>query len=332
MAPRVVALAGGVGAARLLRGLVDVVDAGDLTIVVNTGDDCEFYGVHVSPDVDIVTYTLAGIVNPELGYGIEGDSFELIERLGALGHETWFRLGDRDFAHCLHRTLRLREGVGLAAVTDELRRHLGVGPRILPMSEDPCPTLVELEGGGRVHFEEYLIRHGSPDAVKGVDLSAAERATAAPGVVAALQAADRILVCPSNPIVSIAPILAVPGIQRELMANRRPTVAISPIIGSRPVKGPADRLLRGTGTEVSALGVAGLYDDWVDAFVLDRVDAALEADIAALGYRTAVTETLMKTREVSAALARTALGLLQEPLDERLGDLDDDRREPGAGS
>jgi LPPG:FO 2-phospho-L-lactate transferase len=305
----VVALAGGVGAARFLRGLVPAVGPESLTAIVNTGDDCAFYGVHVSPDIDIVTYTLAGRVDTTRGYGIEGDSFALIDQLGALGHEVWFRLGDRDFAICHHRTLRLGEGAGLAEVTDEIRRELGVETRILPMSEDPCPTIVELEGGRRVHFEEYLARDGAPDEVAGVDLSAARAARPGPGVLESLAAADVILVCPSNPVVSIGPILAVPGILGAVSASRAPVVAISPIVGGAPVKGPADRLLRGLGHEVSARGVAALYREFADGFIFDERDADLTGDIAAMGLRPRSMDTIMRDTAASRRLAEAALEL-----------------------
>jgi LPPG:FO 2-phospho-L-lactate transferase len=307
--PNVVALAGGVGAARFLRGLVPAAAPAHPTVIVNTGDDCAFYGVHVSPDVDIVSYTLAGRVDTTRGYGIEGDTFALIDQLGALGHEAWFRLGDRDFAICHHRTLRLGAGAGLAEVTDEIRRNLGVEARILPMSEDPCPTIVELEGGRRVHFEEYLARDGAPDEVAGVDLSAARAARPGPGVLEALAEADAILVCPSNPIVSIGPILAVPGILGAVSASRAPVVAISPIVGGAPVKGPADRLLRGLGHEVSARGVAALYREFADGFIVDQRDAELEGDIAAMGLRTRVMDTIMRDEAASRRLAEAALEL-----------------------
>ncbi len=305
----IVALAGGVGAAKLLRGLVQVVPPDEVTAVVNTGDDCEFYGVHVSPDLDIVTYTLAGVVDSQLGFGIEGDQFNVVERLAKLGHASWFRLGDRDFANCLHRTLRLREGAGLAQVADELRRSHGLSTRLLPMSEDPCPTQVALNDGSAVHFEEYLIRDGAPDAVKSVDLSAAERATPGPGVLQAIAQARVILLCPSNPVVSIGPILAVPGIRDALKAAAAPVVAVSPIIGGAAVKGPAAQLLRGTGSEVSARGVAGLYRDFLDAMVIDQRDAAQADDLAALGMRSAITDTLMVNRAASARVAQTAFDL-----------------------
>ena len=308
-APRVVALAGGVGAARFLAGLVRVIDPDLLTVIGNTGDDLDFYGVHVSPDLDIVTYTLAGRVDREKGYGLAGDSFATVEALGALGHPTWFRLGDRDLATCLHRTLRLREGAGLAAVTDEVRRAYRVAVRILPMSEAACPTYVILRGGRRVHFEEYLARDGAPDDVEDVDLGAARAATAAPGVLDAIRAADVILVCPSNPVVSIGPIVAVRGVLEAITASQAPVVAVSPIIGGAPVKGPADRLLRGIGVEVSARGVAGFYRDWVNGFVIDQRDAAQQRDVEALGLAVRVTDTVMRNPEAAANLASEALQL-----------------------
>ena len=306
---RVVALAGGVGAARFLAGLVRATPPEEVAAIVNTGDDMTFYGVHVSPDVDIVTYTLAGRVDRTRGYGIEGDTTALVDTLGALGHETWFRLGDRDFAHCHHRTLQLAAGVGLGAIADELRRAQGVASRILVMSEDPCPTNVVLAGGRSVHFEEYLARDGAPDDVADVDLSAAQRARPGPGVLDAIANAEVILFCPSNPIVSIGPILAVPGVREAIAAATAPVVAISPIIGGAPVKGPADRLLRGLGHEVSARGVAALYGDLLDGYVLDTRDAGQADEVEARGVRTAVVDTLMRSPEVATDLARHALAL-----------------------
>jgi len=279
-----------------------VVEPSEITAIVNTGDDRVFYGVHVSPDLDIVTYTLAGRVDARRGYGLEGDSYEMVDALGALGHECWFRLGDRDFANSQHRTLRLREGAGLARVTDELCRRYGVTTRILPMSEDPCATIVELEGGRRVHFEEYLARDGAPDEVTGVDLGEAR-----------LRDARAILFCPSNPIVSIGPILAMPGVREALKRSRAAIVAISPIVGGAPVKGPADRLMRGVGAEVSARGVAELYRGLIDAFVIDERDAELAADIEAMGIRTRVLDTIMGDVEVAQRLAEAALSLAAYP-------------------
>ena len=313
----VVALAGGVGAARFLRGLVRAVPPEEVCAVVNTGDDREFYGVHVCPDLDIVTYTLAGMVDPERGYGLAGDSFAVVEALGRLGHATWFRLGDRDLATALHRSLRLRQGAGLASVADEVRRAYGVRARLLPMSEEPCPTFVELRGGRRVHFEEYLARDGAPDEVSGVDLSAAARARPGPGVLEALAQARVVLVCPSNPVVSIGPILQLQGLREALRRGGAPVVAISPIVGGAPVKGPADRLLRGIGVEVSARGVARMYEGLADGYVLDRRDASQRRDVEALGLQARVTETWMRDAGVAEALAREALELAARIADAR---------------
>jgi LPPG:FO 2-phospho-L-lactate transferase len=305
----IVSLCGGVGAARFLRGLVRAVEPSEITAIVNTGDDRIFYGVHVSPDLDIVTYTLAGRVDARKGYGLEGDSYEMVDGLGALGHESWFRLGDRDFANSQHRTLRLRESVGLGRVTDELRERYGVATRILPMSEDPCATIVELEGGRRVHFEEYLARDGAPDEVTGVDLGDAQRARPGPGVIDALRGAQTILICPSNPIVSIGPILAMPEVRDVMKRSRAPIVAISPIVGGAPVKGPADRLMRGVGVEVSARGVAEIYRGLIDALIIDERDTNLAADIEAMGIRTQVLDTIMGDVATAQQLAEAALSL-----------------------
>jgi LPPG:FO 2-phospho-L-lactate transferase len=307
----IVALSGGVGAARFLSGLVRVAPPEDVIALVNTGDDREFYGVHVAPDLDIVTYTLAGLVNPSLGYGLAGDSFAIVDALDNLGHEAWFRLGDRDFAYCLHRTLRMQAGAGLAEIADELRRSLGVVPRILPMSEDPCPTLVDLSDGRTMHFEDYMIREGAPDAVRSVDLAAARAAGPAPGVLEAIAAARIIVVCPSNPVVSIGPILAVPGIAEAISRSAAPVVAVSPIVGGAPVKGPASQLLRGIGVDVSALGVARHYRPWIDGYVFDQRDAALEPEVKALGLLTRVTDSMMVNPDAAAHLAAATLELAE---------------------
>ncbi len=311
-AARVVALAGGVGAARFLRGYCAAFPPESLTAIVNTGDDRVFYGVHVSPDVDIVTYTLADRVDPAKGYGLQGDSSAVLEALERFGHPTWFRLGDRDLATCLHRTIRLAEGAGLARIVDEIRRAFGVRAQLLPMSEAPCPTVVELRGGSRLHFEEYLVRDGAPDDVARVDLAAAAAALPAPGVIEAIEAAEVILICPSNPIASIDPILALRGLREAIQRSRAAVVAVSPIVGGAPVKGPADRLLRAAGAEVSARGVAAYYGPLLDGFVLDRRDAAQEPEIRARGLQTRSLDTLMRSREIAASVARAALELAGE--------------------
>jgi LPPG:FO 2-phospho-L-lactate transferase len=307
----VVALAGGVGAARFLRGLVQAMPADEIVAIVNTGDDRRFYGVHVSPDLDIVTYTLAGAVDTEKGYGLTGDTMTLVDRLAELGHESWFRLGDRDFANCLHRTLALENGASLAETADELRRSYRVPLRILPMSNDPCPTLVELSGGRKIHFEEYMVRDGAPSDVESVDLSAAQNARPAPGVLEALRDARAIVVCPSNPVVSIGPILAVPGIHDAIRGADAPVVGVSPIVGGAPVKGPAAQLLRGVGCEVSARGVARLYAPWIDGFVIDERDAAQAEEIRELGIACEATDSMMVSAEVARSLAECVLALAE---------------------
>ncbi len=313
----VVALCGGVGAARFLRGLVQRVSHDELVAVVNTGDDRSFYGVLVCPDLDIVTYTLSGVVDEERGYGLAGDTSKIVDRLEELGHEAWFRLGDRDYANCLHRTLALQQGSSLSAIADELRRAHRVPIRILPMSDDPCPTRVELSGGRKIHFEEYMVRDGAPADVESVDLSAARAARPAPGVLEALGRARILVVCPSNPVVSIAPILALPGVREAIAASPAPVIAVSPIVGGAAVKGPAAQLLRGIGCEVSAAGVARLYARWIDGIVIDQRDREQIGEIESLGLACRAVDSIMRNPDVSSRLAQSVLELAREVADNR---------------
>ena len=299
-------LAGGVGAARFLQGLVQVVPPGDITAIVNTGDDVEFHGLHVSPDIDIVIYTLAALVDQAKGWGIEGDTFACQDFLGRLGEETWFHLGDRDLATCLHRTSLLRAGLTLSEATDRIRRALGVGVRLLPTSDDPVRTEI-VTPDGILPFQEYFVRREQRDEVCEVRLQGIEGASPAPGVLEAIRDADAVLVAPSNPFVSIGTILAVPGIRDALRVRRGSTVAVSPIIGGAAVKGPADRMLRSMGVEPSAYGVATLYPDFVGTFIIDDVDALLAPRIRDLGMEVVVTATLMKGLPEKRALATEAL-------------------------
>jgi LPPG:FO 2-phospho-L-lactate transferase len=308
----VVALAGGVGAARFLTGLVQVVPPEQLTVIVNTGDDRDFFGLRVCPDLDIVTYTLAGRVNRETGWGLADDRFECLGALQQLRSDAWFRLGDRDLATHIHRSERLRSGQTLVEITAGIADSFGVHVELLPMSEDAATTIIVRGDGSRCDFEEYLVRDGSPDDVAQVDLALAERAQPAPGVIEAIRNATQLLICPSNPIVSIAPIRAVRGVEAALR-ERADAVAVSPIIGGRPVKGPADRLLRAQGTEVSARGVAGLYSGITKAMVIDEVDVDQLADLEALGLRALATQTLMTTPEIAKGVAEAALSLCAEP-------------------
>jgi len=303
MAPRpVVVLAGGVGAARFLSGLVQVVAPEQITVIVNTGDDREFFGLRVCPDLDILTYTLAGRVRRETGWGLAGDTFHCLEALRCLGSDAWFQLGDQDLATHIQRSARLRQGATLVEVTREIVTAFGVAVELLPMTEAPAPTRLMRRDREPSDFEEYLVRDGAPDDLEEVDLSAAASAAPAPGVLEALDAAQTLLICPSNPVVSIGTIRAMPALEHRLRA-RRDAVAVSPIIGGRPVKGPADRLLRAVGSEVSALGVAKLYQPIAKAFVIDRVDADLAPAIEALGLRVQITNTLMKNARISRELA-----------------------------
>jgi LPPG:FO 2-phospho-L-lactate transferase len=302
----ITALAGGVGAARFLTGLVELVNQKDLSIIVNTGDDIELFGLHISPDVDIVTYTLAGIVDEEKGWGIRGDTFHCLEALRRFNGETWFNLGDMDLATHIFRTNLLKNGVKLSEVTARVSRLLGLEVAILPMTDDRFETRVLIEEG-LVHFEEYFVKRGGKDEVLGVEFLGGDRAKPAAGVLDAIMEAEKVIVCPSNPIVSIGTILAVDGVRDALRRTDAKKVAVSPIISGAPVKGPADKLMRGLGFEVSAFSVAELYSDFLDAFVLDVADSAEKDRIAKLGIEVEVTNTLMKSLKDKVELARTVL-------------------------
>jgi LPPG:FO 2-phospho-L-lactate transferase len=302
----IVTLAGGVGAARFLEGLVRVVPPEDVVAIVNTGDDFELHGLYISPDLDIVTCTLAGVINPEQGWGIAGDTLACMEWLGRLGAPTWFSLGDRDLALHIRRTELLRAGRTLAEVADQFRRALDVAARILPMSNQPVPTRV-ITPAGEIHFEEYFVQRRAEDEVLGVRFVGVEQARPAPGVLEAIRAAEAVMIAPSNPIVSVGTILAVPGVRAALQETAAPVVAVSPIVGGAAIKGPAGPLMRAMGFEVSARGVAACYRDLADALVIDQVDAALAGDIRALGMRVVITDTIMRGPAEKRALARVAL-------------------------
>ena len=307
----IVALAGGVGAARFLEGLVRVVPPEQVTVIVNTGDDmADFMGLYISPDLDIVTYTLAGIVDPEKGWGVRGDTFHCLEMLGKLGFDTWFRLGDQDLGTHLARTAMLRQGWPLSKATKAISQALGVRCRIIPMTEHWVPTRI-MTDVGLLHFEEYLVRRGAKDQVLDVIYDGVEEAEPAPGVLESIEKADTIIICPSNPVVSIGPILAVQGVRNALREAKAPRVAISPIVGGRPVKGPADKLMAGIGVEVSPLGVAHLYRDFLDILVIDRRDEKHATALEEMGIKPVVTQTLMTSMERKVELARTVLSSAQ---------------------
>ena len=307
---RVVALAGGIGAARFLRGLVRAMDPADLTVVANTGDDLRLHGLAVSPDLDTITYTLGGGVHPEQGWGRADDSTrvstELRERYG---HQQWFTLGDLDIATHLVRTERLADGVPLSAVTDEIATAWKLPFRLLPMTDDAVATRILTTDGRDLHFQEWWVGERAAPDVARVWLQGAELARPAPGVLASIAEADAVVLCPSNPVVSIGTILAVPGIREALLD--RVVVGVSPIVGGRVVRGMADRLLPAVGAETSAAGVAAWYGDLLDGWVIDEQDASSVARIEDACVVVTVTDTVMRTPDVSEALAATTLQLVR---------------------
>jgi LPPG:FO 2-phospho-L-lactate transferase len=301
--PGVAVLCGGVGAARFLDGLVRVVAPENVTAIVNVGDDAAFHGLHVSPDIDTILYTLAGLVDETRGWGIRGDTAQVQDALSRLGAATWFHLSDADLATHLFRTARLRGGSTLSQVTDELRSALGLRLRVLPSTDDPSPTTV-LTDAGWLAFQEYFVHRGARDRVREVRLPGGEPA---PGVLDAIANAKIVVVAPSNPIVSIGPILAVRGAREALHATAAVVVAISPIVGGRAIKGPAADMLAALGHEVSPVGIAEMYRDFLDILVLDEADAAHTSRVASLGVRAVVVDTIMRDAAAREALARRAL-------------------------
>jgi len=310
-----VALCGGVGAARMLSGLVRVVPGDEITAIVNVGDDMVLHGLSISPDLDTVTYTLAGMDNRETGWGVAGESWAVMDELGRLGGEDWFRLGDRDLATHLFRTGRLAAGEPLSAVTAALCERRGIAVRMVPVTDDPLRTRVTLAtrsalgpAGTEVGFQDYFVRLAHDVPVRSVRFDGAAEARPAPGVMDALGRAAMIVVCPSNPVVSIGPLLAVPGIEDALRARRADVVAVSPIVAGAALKGPADRMLRELGTEPSVVGVARLYASWVGTLVVDEADAAHASAVEAAGVRCVVAPTVMSSPERAADLAKVVLG------------------------
>lgn len=308
-----VALAGGVGAGKFLRGLARAMPARDITVIVNTADDLMIHGFLVCPDIDSVTYWLAGVADRERGWGREGESFRALEQMRSLGGQAWFSLGDLDLGTHLARADLLASGLGLAATTDRIARGLGVNATILPMSEDTVTTRVEVLGSSGehldLHFQEYWVARGARDEVKGVRYEGVDAARPSPGALDAIGSADAVLICPSNPVASIGPILAVKGV-RDAMRDR-PTVGVSPIVGGAPILGMADKLMPAAGWEVSAFGAAAAYAALADAFVIDESDDRLRARIESdLGMRVAVTDTIMSDDAAAERVARAALGLI----------------------
>jgi len=300
-------LAGGVGAARLLAGLVEVVEPSQVVAVANVGDDLEIHGLHVSPDLDTVTYTLAGAIDPARGWGLAGETWTAMEALGRYGGITWFNLGDRDLGTHLFRTQRLRDGARLGEITAEVASAWGVGIRLVPVTDDPLRTMVTVVDEGEIGFQEYFVRRRHDVAVTAIRFAGADAAAPGPGVLDAIGRADAVVIAPSNPLVSIAPVLAVPGVRDAVAARRERTVAVSPIVAGAALKGPADRMLRELGHESSVVGVARLYRDLAATLVVDTADAASAPAVEAEGMRCVVAPTVMRDPATAAALARTVL-------------------------
>jgi LPPG:FO 2-phospho-L-lactate transferase len=299
-----------VGAAKFIRGLVRQVAPERLTVIVNTGDDDVFYGMRVSPDIDTVTYTLAGVANAEHGWGRADETWTTRDELARFYGRAWFNLGDRDMANQLYRTERLAAGARLSAITAEVALAFGVRARVLPMTDDPVRTFVKLRGRKAIPFQEYFVRGRARGAVQAIELRGANRARPARGVLGAIRTSAATILAPSNPFVSLGPIFALRGVRPALRAARARVAAISPIIGGKTVKGPADKMLRGLGMEVSALAVARLYRDIAGVFVLDTADRALAPEIERLGMRAVVTNTIMSTPARSSRLAQVVLRAL----------------------
>ena len=306
---RITALAGGVGAARFLDGLVRIIDPENVTVIVNVGDDVEMYGLYISPDIDTVIYTLAGIADDVKGWGIRGDTFNCLDMLSRYGVETWFKIGDKDMAIHIFRTMLLKKGLKLQEVTDIIRRKLNVKVRVIPMTNDRVETMV-LTDTGLISFQEYFVKRGFQDEVKGIIYKGIEKAKPAEGVIESIMNADGVIICPSNPIVSIGTIISIDGVREALRETKAKTIGISPIIGGVAVKGPADKMLKEIGLEPSAYTIAELYRDFLDIFVIDKADINLKDKIEEIGIRVYVTNTLMKSVEDRVRIAREVLSLI----------------------
>jgi LPPG:FO 2-phospho-L-lactate transferase len=302
----VAVLCGGVGGSRFLRALLTRLAPERITAIINTADDEEFHGLHVSPDPDIVTYALGGVVDEERGWGIRGDTFRWLESLRRFGQEMWFQIGDRDLATHLHRTRLLREGRTLSEVMGDIARAFGVGVRLLPMSDEPVRTLVETDGGP-LRFQQYLVKHRAAPAVRGVRYEGADHARPAPGVLETLGAAEAIFIAPSNPVGSIAPILAVPGVRAAVASARARRVAVSPIIGGRPLQPPAGEMMAGLGYAVDVAGVARFYAGTADSLVIDESDAQRARAVQDAGMKAVVAPSVLRDDASRRALADAVL-------------------------
>ncbi len=299
------------GAAKFLRGLARRIDPRRLVVIVNTGDDEEFHGLHVSPDIDTVTYTLAGMSNPVTGWGLAGESFNTLGALAAFYGKGWFALGDRDLATHLYRTDRLRQGWPLSRITADIAHKLGVKTRIMPMSDDRVRTFVKLRGRAAMPFQEYFVRNRARGRVEEIELRGAERARPLPQAIDAIKSSAAVILAPSNPFVSLGPILALKPMRATLASIRERVAAISPLVGGKAIKGPADKMMRGLGHEVSPLGLAKLYRDCVGTLIIDQLDRRYLGPIRALGMNAIATDTIMTTPARAAALAEVVLDSIQ---------------------
>ncbi|HET8562434.1 MAG TPA: 2-phospho-L-lactate transferase [Candidatus Binatia bacterium] len=305
-----VVLTGGTGGAKLIQGLSHEVDPAELTIVCNTADDFILHGLYICPDIDTITYTLAGVSDDAKGWGINSDTFTLLEQLEKYGCETWFKLGDKDLATHIARTKRMREGLTLSQVTDELRRSLGVQATVIPMSNDKVQTRV-ITDDGELSFQEFFVRERWAPEVKAVAYSGIEESRPAPGLINGILQATGIVICPSNPVTSIGPILAVPGIRPALKETKAPVLGISPIIQNAPVSGPAHKLMSAQGSEVSAFGVAKLYADLLDRWFIATEDEKHAGNIETLGIKVVATSIRMDALSDKRRLARELLAFIK---------------------
>jgi LPPG:FO 2-phospho-L-lactate transferase len=299
-------LAGGVGAARFLQGLLAVHRPSDITIISNVGDDAEFFGLHVSPDIDIVLYHLAGLSDEERGFGIKGDTFTVIDAIARYGYDTWFRLGDRDLATCITRSDLMRRGRTLSEATAEIASALLVPARIIPVTDDRLRTKIRTDEG-LLDFQEYFVHRRTEGHLREVVFDGADKAVPAPSVIESITEASAVIITPSNPLVSLGPVLSVRGVRDALKSTPARVVAVSPLVGGRALKGPADRMLRDQGMEANAVSIARLYEDFLDVLVIDQVDKDLKPQIEALGVEVVVTDTIMSSMEKKCALARTVI-------------------------
>ena len=307
---RIAALAGGVGGSKLVLGLYRVMDPRDLTVIANTGDDVVMHGLHVSPDPDILIYTLADLVNPETGWGFRGETFRVAESLSQYGRPTWFQLGDRDFATHIHRSAMMAGGTTLSQALESIRTAHGVKARILPMTDQFVPTMLETDEG-RMHLQDYFVRRRCEPALRGIEFTGVDEARPAPGVIEAIEQADGIVITPSNPLISIGPILAVPGVRDALCRRREKVVAVCPLVGGKSLKGPSDRMMAQLGYDVSAAGVARLYRDFCSTMVIDDVDANQSSALKTLDVKPIICPTVMRTLDDKDQLAKVVLRLFE---------------------